>query len=122
MTKQKMTIRQFLEEVIETSDRQDLIEFAKYRLEVMDRQNANRANKTSKKTEENLEKLPIILEILGDETMQVKEVRKTLEEQGTEVTSSKITAILKLGVEQGILEVVEPEKRSQPLRYKVITE
>ena len=122
MTEQKMTIREFLEQVILVTEdtRQDLSDFAQYRIEVLDKQNKNRKNKNSKKREENLEFLPTVLELLTDEPQPVKAIKEKLEEQGHELHSSKVTALVKLGIEQGQVEVVEPEKRSQPLGYKLV--
>ena len=51
MTDNKMTIRDFLNEVITITqdNRQDLAEFAKHRIEVLDKQNEKRNSKTSVK-------------------------------------------------------------------------
>ena len=121
-TKEKMTIRDFLSEVVTLTqdNRQDLSEFARHRIEMLDKQNKERKSKRSKTTEENEEKLVQIKEVMEDQTMTVKEIRDILENQDIEINSSKITAILKVGVDNKTIEKIVPEKRNAPLQYKVV--
>ena len=117
---QKITIRMFLEAVQEGDTSLWVQEFASERLQKLDEKNAKRAEKSSEKREENLELLPTVLEVFNDEVLTVSTIAKRLTEQGIELTSPKITALMKLGVETGLVEKIVPEKRSQPLEYKVI--
>lgn len=121
-----MTIREFLEEVANTEDIKKnynhLAKFAEFRMEVMDKQNEKRKSKSNSKTTENLELYKTtILPILekAKEPITVKAIRENIE--GTELTSSKITAILKLAEKKKFVEQVQPEKKSHPMRYKLIT-
>ena len=123
---EEMTIREFLEEVTNTeeivSNYSHLAKFAKHRLEVMDKQNEKRKSKSNSKTTENLELYTTtILPILekAKEPITVKAIRESIE--GMELTSSKITAILKVAEKKGLVEQVQPEKKSHPMRYKLIT-
>ena len=122
-----MTIREFLEEVANTEDIKKnynhLAKFAEFRLEVMDKQNAKRKSKSNSKTVENLELYKtIILPILTEakEPVTVKAIRENIE--GTELTSSKITAILKVAEKEKLVEQVQPEKKSHPMRYQLVKE
>ena len=121
-----MTIREFLEEVANTEDIKKnynhLAKFAEFRLEVMNKQNEKRKSKSNSKATENLELYKaIILPILekAKEPITVKAIRESIE--GMELTSSKITAILKVAEKKGLVEQVQPEKKSHPMRYKLIT-
>ena len=122
-----MTIREFLEEVANTEEIKKnynyLAKFAEFRLEVMDKQNEKRKSKSNSKTVENLELYKtVILPILTEakEPVTVKAIRENIE--GTELTSSKITAILKVAEKEKLVEQVQPEKKSHPMRYKLIEE
>ena len=120
-----MTIREFLEDVANTEDIKKnynyLAKFAEYRLEVMTKQNEKRKSKSNSKTTENLELYKTtILPILekAKEPITVKAIRESIE--GVELTSSKITAVLKLAEKKKLVEQVQPEKKSHPMRYKLI--
>ena len=122
-----MTIREFLEEVANTEDIKKnynyLAQFAQKRLEIMTKQNEKRKSKSNSKTTENLELYKaIILPILekAKEPITVKAIRESI--KGTELTSSKITAILKVAEKKKLVEQVQPEKKSHPMRYKLIQE
>lgn len=123
----EMTIREFLEKVASTpmivENNKELADFAQYRLTVMDRQNKKRKNKENSKTNENL---AIFKELIAggitDEPVTVKTIREALELQNHNFSSSKITAILKVAEKNGLVEQVQPEKKSHPMRYKLIKE
>lgn len=121
-----MTIREFLEDVSNTEEIKKnysyLAQFAQKRLEIMDKQNEKRKSKSNSKTVENLELYKtVILPILTEakEPITVKAIRESIE--GMELTSSKITAILKLAEKKKLIEQVQPEKKSHPMKYKLIT-
>lgn len=117
---QKTTIREFLNAVVEGDTSLWVQEFAEERIKKLDEKNAKRSEKSSEKREENLELLPTVLEVFNGEVLQVNMITKRLAEQGIDLTPAKITALMKLGVETGLVEKIVPEKRSQPLGYKVI--
>lgn len=117
---QKPTIREFLHAVTEGDTSLWVQEFAEERIQKLDEKNAKRAEKSSEKREENLELLPTVLEVFYGEVLQVSKIAKRLEAHGIELTSPKITALMKLGVETGQVEKIVPEKRTAPLEYKVI--
>lgn len=119
----EMTIREFLEAVANTEDIKTnfahLAEFAEHRLAVMDKQNEKRKSKSNSKTVENLEIYkttiqPILAE--GKEPMTVKAIREKLTDANM-LTSSKLTAVLKVAQKQELVEQVQPEKKSHPMRY-----
>lgn len=113
----KITIRTFLEAVQAGNNEEWVREFALERINKLDEKNAKRSEKSSEKREENLELLPTIYEEMGEETVTVAELKEKL---NGEFTSPKLSALLKLGVEMGQVEKITPEKRHQPLGYKVI--
>lgn len=117
---QKTTIRDFLNAVVEGDTSLWVQEFAEERIKKLDEKNAKRAEKSSERREENLDLLPRVLEVFNDEVLPVNTITKRLEEQGIELTSAKVTALMKLGVETGQVEKIVPEKRSKPLEYKVV--
>ena len=124
----EMTIREFLEKVstdeLIVKNKPELAKFAEYRLKVMDKQKAKKTSQNSK-TSENLELFnELIANILKeiDEPLTVKTIRENLEKQGENFSSSKITAILKVAEKTNRVEQVQPEKKSHPMRYKLIEE
>lgn len=96
----KMTMRTFLEKVLETVEDQEMKEFAEERIAKMDMANASRkkSEKELAKAEEN-KRLGdrVINEFLTDEPKTAKEIAEFLEgAEGLErVTTSKVTAIMK---------------------------
>ena len=122
---EEMTIREFLEEVTNTeeivSNYSHLAKFARHRLEVMDKQNEKRKSKGNSKRTENLELYNTIIKPVLDNTdipLTVKTIRETLIDSN--LTSSKVTAILKLAEKEGLVQQVQPEKKSHPMRYKLV--
>lgn len=125
----EMTIREFLEEVTSTpaiiEDHTELADFAKYRLSVMDRQNKKRKSGENSKTNENLAIFKEFIEDIvrdSEDPVTVKAIREVLETQNNNYSSSKITAILKIAEKKGLVEQVQPEKKSHPMRYKLASQ
>lgn len=125
----EMTIREFLEKVASTpmivENNKELADFAQYRLTVMDRQNKKRKSKENSKTNENLAIFKELIEgiiSIEKEPVTVKTIREALDTQKHNFSSSKLTAILKVAEKNGLVEQVQPEKKSHPMRYKLIKE
>ena len=118
-----MTIREFLEDVANTEDIKKnysyLSQFAQKRLEVMDNQNKKRKSKSNSKTVENLEYYKTIVQPVlskAKEPVPVKDILASLPDPAM-FSSSKLTAILKVAQKKGLVEQVQPEKKSHPMRY-----
>ena len=107
----KMTMRTFLEKVLETVEDQEMKEFAEERIAKMDMANASRkkSEKELAKAEEN-KRLGdrVVNEFLTDEPKTAKEIAEFLEgAEGLErVTTSKVTAIMKKREDVKITDVI----------------
>lgn len=107
----KMTMRTFLEKVLETVEDQEMKEFAEERIAKMDMANASRkkSEKELAKAEEN-KRLGdrVVNEFLTDEPKTAKEIAEFLEgAEGLErVTTSKATAIMKKREDVKITDVI----------------
>lgn len=107
----KMTMRTFLEKVLETVEDQEMKEFAEERIAKMDMANASRkkSEKELAKAEEN-KRLGdrVVNEFLTDEPKTAKEIAEFLEgaEELERVTTSKVTAIMKKREDVKITDVI----------------
>ena len=97
MTNTKMTQRDYFNEIIalaEVNGRDDLVEFAKERIEILNRKSSSKKQTATQKANEEIK--AIILDILGqsDASMTVTEILSTGRfEAGT--TNQKISALLR---------------------------
>ena len=78
--------------------------------------NRSRANTNSKKRDENLALLDLIVPALA-EPKTAGEVALLFDEIPS---TPKATAILKLGVETGVLQRLEKTKKSEPYKYQIV--
>lgn len=123
MSKEKMTMREFLTAVAENENvADDLIDFATDRIKHLDQVNEKRKNapkKPSKVHEENLLIANDILEMLKESSGNV-----LAKDIATKIGHSvqKTSAILKVMVEENLIEKIVPSNRNKPMEYKVITE
>ena len=85
-----MTKREFLNEVIATVEREDLVEFATVELEKMDARNAARKDKPSKKSLENAPIIEAIKGVLTDEPQTASDIAGKVE-----ISTQKASALLR---------------------------
>lgn len=120
-----VTKREFLQAVAELNEHVELAEYAKAEIEKMDIQNERRKAKrqNSAKAKENAELGQVILQTLTDgNRVQAKVIVARLKEQGIDVTTQKVTAVLKPLIENGEVEQIYPEKRHLPAEYVIRNE
>jgi len=123
MTKEKMTMREFLTAISENEMVEDeLKDYAIDRIKHLDQVNEKRKNapkKPSKVHEENLALAKDVLEILkgSSETFLAKDIAKEI---GHSI--QKTSAILKTMVEENLVEKIVPSNRNKPMEYKIVTE
>lgn len=120
-----VTKREFLQAVAELNERPDLAGYAKAEIEKMDIQNERRKAKrqNSAKAKENAELGKMILQTLADgDQVQAKIIVARLKEQGIDVSTQKVTAVLKPLIENGEVEQIYPVKRHLPAEYVIRTE
>lgn len=97
----KMTQKDFFNEIIkvaQAADREDIVEFAKNRIEVLEKKTANR--KPSKTQEENADLKVKIAEVLTAEGQTVTDILTTLGIEG--LTNQKVSALLRQMVADGV--------------------
>lgn len=117
-----VTKREFLQAVAELNERPELAEYAKSEIEKMDAQNERRKaqRQNSAKAKENAQLGEMILQVLADgQQVQAKVIAARLKEQGVDVTTQKITAVLKPLIENDQVEQFYPEKRHLPAQYAI---
>ena len=101
-----MTYREFLSTIIETATSDEVITFAKSRLEALDNGNARRAEKTAeKRNKENAPLISAIKEFLADhpKTLSVDLAAAMTEVFGEAVSTSKITGVCGVLRKEGVL-------------------
>ena len=100
----QMTQHQILHEIIafaQAGNRQDIVEFCKGRIAVLDKKSENRTQTKTQK--ENAELAKIILEVLrGSKPMTVTEIQSKNEILGS-LNNQKVSAILRNMVKEGIV-------------------
>lgn len=117
-----VTKREFLQAVAELNERPELAEYATAEIEKMDIQNERRKaqRKNSAKAKENAKLGQAVLEALTDgQQVQAKVIVERLKEQEIDVTTQKITAVLKPLIENGQVEQIYPKKRHLPAEYAI---
>ena len=117
-----VTKREFLQAVAELNERPELAEYATAEIEKMDIQNERRKaqRQNSAKAKENAELGQVILQALADgEQVQAKVIVERLKEQGIDVTTQKVTAVLKPLIENGQVKQIYPKKRHLPAEYAI---
>ena len=101
-----MTYREFLSTIIETATSDEVITFAKSRLEALDNGNARRAEKTAeKRNKENAPLISAIKEFLADhpKTLSVDLAAAMTEVFGEAISTSKITGVCGVLRKEGVL-------------------
>ena len=101
-----MTYREFLSTIIETATSDEVITFAKSRLEALDNGNARRAEKTAeKRNKENAPLISAIKEFLADhpKTLSVDLAVAMTEVFGEAISTSKITGVCGVLRKDGVL-------------------
>lgn len=97
----KMTQKDFFNEIIkiaQAADREDIVEFAQGRIEVLEKKTANR--KPSKTQAENADLKEKIVEVLTAEGQTVTDILTTLGIEG--LTNQKVSALLRQMVADGV--------------------
>lgn len=97
----KMTQKDFFNEIIkiaQAADREDIVEFAQGRIEVLEKKTTNR--KPSKTQEENADLKVKIAEVLTAEGQTVTDILATLGIEG--LTNQKVSALLRQMVADGV--------------------
>lgn len=119
MSKEKMTMREFLTTIAGNEELypEDMVNFAKGRIKVLDETNEKRKGKPKKVSESTeasrRELIGKVLEVVEiDKPFLAKEVAVALN-----ISPQKASAILKIMVEMAMLEKVVPENRNKPLEY-----
>lgn len=92
-----MTTREFMEKVIATVNDVEMVEFAKGRIEAMDKANANKISKKNSKAM--IENEPIIKAIrefmVGRDFTVASEIANGVSEMGIKVSTNKVIPLLK---------------------------
>lgn len=117
-----VTKREFLQAVAELNERPELAEYATAEIEKMDIQNERRKaqRQNSAKAKENAALGQAVLQVLADgQQVQAKVIVERLKEQEIDVTTQKITAVLKPLIENGQVEQIYPKKRHLPAEYAI---
>ena len=107
----KMTQRDFFNEIIalaEANEREDIVEFAKGRIEVLDRKAS--AKKPTKTQEENEVLKGVILDTLTNEGVTVTELQSKNEVLGG-LSNQRVSALLRQMISDGkVVKVVDKKK------------
>ena len=111
MKKVKLTQKELYAEILEkVSDDELHTEFIKYQIEMLNRKTANRSAKAD--SEENIALMQNILDIMGNDSMMIKDIVKAFAENGTIYSPQKITAMMsKLKNNDKVIETVEKNVR-----------
>ena len=111
MKKVKLTQKELYTEILEkVSDDELHAEFINYQIEMLNRKTANRSAKAD--SEENIALMQNILDIMGNDSMMIKDIVKAFAENGTIYTPQKITAMMsKLKNNDKVIETVEKNVR-----------
>lgn len=100
-TEVKVTKRMRFEEISRLlADHQEIVDFCNHEIELLDKKKASAKGGTSKKREENLALAPTVYSTMlkADKPMTVSEIIK---EGGFEMSTQKMTPILRILVEEG---------------------
>ena len=111
MKKVKLTQKELYTEILDkVADDELLTEFVKYQIEMLNRKTANRSAKAD--SEENIALMQNILDIMGNDSMMIKDIVKAFAENGTIYSPQKITAMMsKLKNNDKVIETVEKNVR-----------
>lgn len=109
--KVKLTQKELYTEILEkVADDELHAEFIKYQIEMLNRKTANRSAKVD--SEENIALMQNILDIMGNDSMMIKDIVKAFAEKGTIYSPQKITAMMsKLKNNDKVIETVEKNVR-----------
>ena len=109
--KVKLTQKELYTEILEkVADDELHTEFIKYQIEMLNRKTANRSAKVD--SEENIALMQNILDIMGNDSMMIKDIVKVFAERGTIYSPQKITAMMsKLKNNDKVIETVEKNVR-----------
>ena len=107
-----MTNAKFYEAVINANLSEEITAKAKHLLEVTENKSAQRSKAQSATRQANVTMAQVIAQVLAQagRTMAVSEIKVALGSEYAEVSTSKISAVCKVGVEEGILSVTEGYK------------
>lgn len=101
-----MTMKQFLTAVIEMTDKPELVEFAKAKLEKLDEKNTKRRTTLTTTQKETIQVVTAYASTLAKGEV----VTSAIVSAALGVTSQRATALLKKGVELGFFTETEPVK------------
>ena len=109
--KVKLTQKELYTEILEkVADDELHAEFINYQIEMLNRKTANRSAKAD--SEENIALMQNILDIMGNDSMMIKDIVKAFAENGTVYSPQKITAMMsKLKNNDKVIETVEKNVR-----------
>ena len=109
--KVKLTQKELYTEILEkVADDELHAEFINYQIEMLNRKTANRSVKAD--SEENIALMQNILDIMGNNSMMIKDIVKAFAENGTIYSPQKITAMMsKLKNNDKVIETVEKNVR-----------
>ena len=109
--KVKLTQKELYTEILEkVADDELHAEFINYQIEMLNRKTANRSAKAD--SEENIALMQNILDIMGNDSMMIKDIVKAFAEKGTIYSPQKITAMMsKLKNNDKVIETVEKNVR-----------
>lgn len=109
--KVKLTQKELYTEILEkVADDELHAEFINYQIEMLNRKTANRSAKVD--SEENIALMQNILDIMGNDSMMIKDIVKAFAENGTIYSPQKITAMMsKLKNNDKVTETVEKNIR-----------
>ena len=117
----KVTQRDMFNEIItlaESTDREDIVEFAKGRIAQLDKKSSNRKN--SKKSEENEGYIALVADVLaGGERLTVSEIMKRDATLGT-LSNQKISALLRMMIADG--GYAKDKDKKSTVFFKVVAE
>lgn len=116
MTQEKMTQREFYTELLECNIADHLKEFAQGRINALDKANEKRKNAPRKNNnaESHAELMAEIMGVMTSEPLQAKEIAELIE---SEVTTQKVTSMIKKLVENGSVKAIEKKAKSHPNKY-----
>ena len=105
--KVKLTHKELFNEILgKVEDDELLTEFVEYQIEMLDRKTANRSAKAD--SEETIALMQNILDIIGEDSLCIKDIIKAFAEKGTIYSPQKITAMMsKLGNANKVEETLE---------------
>lgn len=107
-----MTNKAFYEAVINANLSEEITAKAVHLLEVTENKSAQRSKAQSATRQANVTMAQAIAQVLAQagRTMAVSEIKVALGSEYAEVSTSKLSAVCKVGVEEGILSVTEGYK------------